>query len=227
MKEDEITWQTIIYDLIKTEQMDPWNVDISLLTKRYLETIRKLQELNFFVSGKVVLASSLLIRIKSHKLLTEDITALDSLLYPSEDEHEELDGSGYKRGRDVDIPSLAMKSPQVRKRKISVNDLMGALQKALEVNKRKILRRREYTNVLIKIPDRKIDITNLIKNLYERILSFFKTKETILFDDLVNSKKSEDKILTLMPLLHLDHQKKVYIDQKVPFGNIEITKFKN
>ncbi|MDP6642075.1 MAG: segregation/condensation protein A [Candidatus Nanoarchaeia archaeon] len=227
MKEDEITWQTIIYDLIKSEQMDPWNVDISLLTKKYLETIRKLQELNFFVSGKVVLASSLLLRIKSHKLLTEDITALDSLLYPSEDEHEELDESGYKRGRDVDIPSLAMKSPQARKRKISVNDLIGALQKALEVNKRKILRRREYTNVNIKIPDRKIDITNLIKNLYERILSFFKTKETILFDDLVNSEKSEDKILTLMPLLHLDHQRKVHIDQKVPFGNIEITKFKH
>jgi len=31
LKESEITWQDIIYDLIKKEQMDPWDVDISKL----------------------------------------------------------------------------------------------------------------------------------------------------------------------------------------------------
>ena len=29
LKESEVTWQDIIYDLIKKEQMDPWDVDIS------------------------------------------------------------------------------------------------------------------------------------------------------------------------------------------------------
>ena len=28
INEDEITWQSIIYDLIKTEQMDPWDINI-------------------------------------------------------------------------------------------------------------------------------------------------------------------------------------------------------
>ena len=41
LKENEITWQTIIYDLINSEQMDPWNVDISLLTQKYIEMIRE------------------------------------------------------------------------------------------------------------------------------------------------------------------------------------------
>ncbi len=226
MKEDEITWQTIIYDLIKSEQMNPWDIDISLLTKKYLETIKRLQELNFFISGKVLLASALLLRIKSHKLLTEDILALDALLYPSE-EYEELDEYDYKKGKDIEIPPLAIKTPQARKRKISVNDLIAALQKALEVNKRKILRRMEYRNINIKIPERKIDITKLIKELYGKILNFFKTKEKITFDELVMSNRREDKILTLVPLLHLDHQNKVIIDQKTPFGEIEITKFRN
>ena len=68
MQRDEITWQTIIYDLIRTEQMDPWDIDISLLTQKYIETVNKLQEMNFFISGKVLLASAILLRIKSYKL---------------------------------------------------------------------------------------------------------------------------------------------------------------
>ena len=226
MKEDEITWQTIIYDLIKSEKMNPWDVDISLLTKRYLETIRKLHELNFFVSGKVILASALLLRIKSHKLLTEDIVALDNLLYPSSEEefHEELDD--LYDNKNTNIPPLAIKSPQARKRTISVNDLITALQKALEVDKRRILRRARYENVNVKIPERKIDITKLIKDLYDKILNYFQSREIILFNDLLTSDKREEKLLTLVPLLHLDHQKKLNLDQKVPFGDIEITRFK-
>ena len=50
MKEDEITWQTIIYDLIKTKQINPWDVDISKLASEYIEIVRKLQETNLFVS---------------------------------------------------------------------------------------------------------------------------------------------------------------------------------
>ena len=36
---DEITWQTIIYELINKGEIDPWDVDISVLTKRYIDSI--------------------------------------------------------------------------------------------------------------------------------------------------------------------------------------------
>ena len=32
----EIGWQEIIYDLINTEQLDPWNINIIILTDKYL-----------------------------------------------------------------------------------------------------------------------------------------------------------------------------------------------
>ena len=50
IQKDEITWQSILVDLIKSEQMDPWNIDISLLSKKYLEAIKNMQEANFFIS---------------------------------------------------------------------------------------------------------------------------------------------------------------------------------
>jgi len=37
----EIGWQEIIYDLINTEQLNPWDIDITVLTNKYLEKIEK------------------------------------------------------------------------------------------------------------------------------------------------------------------------------------------
>ena len=224
MKEDEITWQTIIYDLIKSEKMNPWDVDISLLTKRYLETIRKLHELNFFVSGKVILASALLLRIKSHKLLTEDIVALDNLLYPSSEEefHEELDD--LYDNKNTNIPPLAIKSPQARKRKVTINDLIAALEKALDVNERRVLRHAERNRIPenLVIPQKPADITQIIKELYEKIKVVFTKKEILTFSELVPSDRKEDKIATFIPLLHLANQEKVDLNQQEHFGEIDI-----
>ena len=52
VEKNEISWKTIIYDLINSEKMDPWNVDISQLTKKYLERLHSLKEHDLKVSGK-------------------------------------------------------------------------------------------------------------------------------------------------------------------------------
>ena len=114
-KESEITWQTIIYDLVRKEEMDPWDIDITKLTQKYLQEIKKLQEHDFFISGKVILASSILLRLKSHKLITEHIANFDSLLYPSDESLlDEMQNHDY---REIEIPKLLIKTPQSRRRK--------------------------------------------------------------------------------------------------------------
>ena len=72
-KADEVTWQSIIYELVKSEQMDPWDIDISLLTQKYIEILRSLKEHDFRVSGKVLLAAAILLKIKSTKLVGEEL----------------------------------------------------------------------------------------------------------------------------------------------------------
>src|SRR5271165_6918268 len=66
---EKLTWHEIIYDLINTEQLDPWDVDICLLTNKYLERVRLLEEADFMISSKVLLAAAILLRIKSEILL--------------------------------------------------------------------------------------------------------------------------------------------------------------
>ena len=89
-KADEVTWQSIIYELVKTEQMDPWDIDVSVLTQKYIDMLRGLKEHDFRVSGKVLLAAAILLKMKSNKLVGEDLSELDRLLIGVEGEMEEL-----------------------------------------------------------------------------------------------------------------------------------------
>lgn len=224
LQKDELTWQSLLYELVRTEQMDPWDIDISLLTKRYIETIRKLKEANFFISGKVLLASAILLKMKSTKLVTEDIANFDTYLNPPEETYDEIQDLIENHEEIEERPLLTIKTPQPRKRKVTLNDLMGALQKALNINQRRVIRKVEAQKVNVEIPKIKIDITKLIKDMYTKIINFFNfKKEKLTFDKLVMSDRREDKILTLIPLLHLDHQQKIYLNQAQPFGEIEIT----
>src|SRR3989344_5610993 len=56
---DKLSWQAIIYDLMNTERLDPWDIDISLLANRCLGKVKEFEEANFFVSSKVLLAAAL------------------------------------------------------------------------------------------------------------------------------------------------------------------------
>ena len=226
MQKDEITWQAIIYDLVKSEQMNPWDIDISVLTQKYLEIVRQLQEHNFFISGKVILASAILLKIKSHKFLTENLANFDAQLFQQNEDLLE-DGNYIDPITNQPIPELLIKTPQARKRKIDLNDLMGALDKALKVDQKRLLRRRgERVVHEARLPEKKIDIAALIKSVYNQILGWFTKKEKITFSELVGSDKRDDKINTFIPLLYLSNNHSVDINQETPFGEIDITKYK-
>lgn len=85
---DEVTWQQLLTNLVKKDKMDPWDLDVSLLTKRYIGMIKKMKELDFRVSGKVVLAAAILLKLKSNRLLGEEIDELDRLMNPQDDDIE-------------------------------------------------------------------------------------------------------------------------------------------
>ncbi len=221
--ENEITWQSIIYELVKTEEMDPWDINISLLSHKYIATLKKLQEFDVRISGKVVLAAAILLNIKSTKLLDEE-SRLDDIINPPALEDD--DEVGYQRFSLDGIPSdkitLIPRTPQPRKRKISVFDLVEALQKALEVKQRRVLR---DVVVPMEMPfiDRTLDVTKLILDLNRKIRKMFSEKGRLTFSELVGSDTKEDQVVTLVPLLHLTTQGKVDIDQQSPFGDIDIS----
>src|SRR3989338_10448029 len=222
-KADEITWQSIIFDLVKTEQMDPWDIDVSILTQKYIDMLRTLKEHDFRISGKVLLAAAILLKLKSTKLVGEDLSELDRLLIGVEEEMEEF---GFDETSEVhkldEIPTLIPRTPQPRKRKVSIFDLVDALERALEVKKRRLLHSIPPLN--LEAPKKKKDITEIIREVYGKIKSFFigTLKDKLTFSKLLPSESKEDKVHTFIPLLYLAQQNKIELVQESQFGEIEV-----
>lgn len=219
---DEVTWQSLIHELIKTEQMDPWDIDVSLLTKKYIAIISKLKELDFRISGKVLLAAAILLKMKSNRLIGEDLTQFDRLIAGTEEQLLEEFEDLTEKPELEEKPALIPRTPQPRKRKVSIYDLVEALEKALEVKQRRVMH--SIPPLDVEVPKKTKDITQVIREVYGKIKSFFfkNQKNKLMFSQLVPSDKKEDKIYTFIPLLHLDHQRKINLEQEEPFSDIEI-----
>lgn len=226
VEENEISWKSIIYDLIRKEEMDPWDVNVSLLSQKYIERLKQFKEMDLKVSGKVLLAAALLLKIKSARLVGDDLNEFDRLLAATDvDEEEFYDGLAQelKQGEEKAIYEnieLMPRTPQPRKRKVSVYDLVAALEQALTVKKRRVFNSIRESNV--SVPEKKFDISSAIKGIYSRICSLFKSKDRISFKELVPSESKKDHVYTFIPLLHLFNENKIVLEQKEHFGDIQI-----
>lgn len=220
----EIGWQDIIYDLINTEQLDPWNVNIIILTDKYLEKINTLEETDFFVSSKVLLAAALLLRIKSELLLNKYIKSIDEILFGKKEEKK------YSMERielDEEIPELIPKSPMPRFRKVTLKELIESLNKAIITENRRIKKTIINKNALressIALPKRKYSIKDKIKEIYEGIYGHLQSGDIkkIIFSEFVKPTK-EERIASFSSLLHLENQNKIWLEQIEHFGEIHI-----
>lgn len=221
----ELGWQEIIYDLINTEQLDPWDIDIILLSDKYLEKIGKLEEADFFVSSKVLLAASLLLRIKSEILLNRYIKSIDEILFGKKEQ------SKYSLERielEENIPELIPRSPLPRFRKVTLKELMESLNKAIVTENRRIKKEIVSRNAIretgFSLPKRKFSIKDKIIEVYRNLTDFFKQdrkKNKVSYDEFVNNDRTE-KIFSFLPLLYLEEQKKVWLEQEKPFEDVYI-----
>jgi segregation and condensation protein A len=212
---ETLSWQAIIYDLINTEQLDPWNIDLALLANKYLEKIKEIEEANFFVSSKVLLAAALLLRIKSEILLNEYIPSLDEILFGKKP--ESVAKPLERIELDDDIPGLVPRTPLPRYRKVSLEELMAALGKAIATETRRIrkvivAKQQEYETAL-SMPKYKINLMDRINIVEKQLNEVFKDREEkIAFSQLAGG-TYDGKVGTFIPLLHLDNQQKVWLEQ--------------
>jgi segregation and condensation protein A len=216
---DHLSWQAIILDLINSEQLDPWDVDLVLLTNRYMEKIRGMEEANLFISSKVLFAAALLLRIKSEILLNQYIPSLDDILFGKKEEKK------YVQERielEDEIPELVQRTPLPRYRKVTLQELLSALGKAITTENRRIKKvvtmKQQEIETAISIPRARINLRDKIQEVYARLKKVFVNgkEERVAFSELLGDKKenSEERVGTFVPLLHLDNQHKVFLEQE-------------
>lgn len=222
----EIGWKDIIYDLINTEQLDPWDIDLSILTEKYFQKIQEMEERNFFISSKVLLAASLLLRIKSEILLSKYIKSIDEILFGNK---TELKKQTFERIElEDEIPELIPRSPLPRFKKVTLKELLESLNKAIITENRRIKKEIVNKNALressISLPKRKFSIKDKIIEITNKLEMHFKSKQEhkkITFTELAGENR-EKRIEHFSPLLHLENQKKVWLHQQSHFQEIHI-----
>ncbi|MFH1683044.1 MAG: ScpA family protein [Candidatus Woesearchaeota archaeon] len=230
LNQDDVTWKTLLYDLVKTEQMDPWDVNITHLTKKYVETIKQMKETNLKISGKVLLAAAVLLKIKSSRLVDEDIQELDRLIASAEESEDDEFFSEFTedlltkdRSSIEEKYNLIPRQPQPRTRKVSIYDLVDALQKAMETKRRSLVKQKPQKFEIHK--KSKFDIMETIRDIYSRIKVYLdsnKDKHVTFSQLLPNNPRKQDKVYTFIPLLHLENQRKINTHQPKIFGEIYI-----
>ncbi|OIO81044.1 hypothetical protein AUJ84_01735 [Candidatus Pacearchaeota archaeon CG1_02_32_132] len=220
---ERLSWQAIIYDLVNSEQLDPWDINLSLLVEKYLIKVRELEEANFFVSSKVLLAASILLRMKSEILLHQEIPWLDNVLFGKKEERKYIQ---ERIDLDEEMPNLIPRTPFPRFKRVTLQELIGALGKAIKTENRRIrkevvLRQYEREAETI-IPINMINLDEKIEEIYTRISEIFVDREERLAFSELEHKNRDDKIHAFVSLLHLDNQHKIWLEQEGNFEEIWI-----
>lgn len=222
---DNLSWQDIIYDLINSEQLDPWDINLAILAQKYLIKVKELEEANFVLSSKVLMVASLLLRIKSELLINRYIKDLDDILFSKKEEIQ--DTIKLPEFDEDEIPHLFPRTPLPRFRKVSLTELMEALNKAVETETRrtdrKIFEKDNYERTKFFMPKKSINLVEKINMIHERIRNVFQAQEKITFTEFAGREK-EERINTFIPLLHLDTQSKLWLKQEKHLDEIWILK---
>lgn len=223
---EEVSWQAIIYDLIKTEQLDPWDIDLGILADKYSQVVREMEEANFFVSSKVLLACSLLLRLKSEILINQYIRDLDEALYGRKD------GKRYELERieldEDELPILVPRTPIPRYKRVTLQELMASLNQAMETENRRIRRdikvRQANKSALTVLPNKnRIPLKDRIALVLRRIKQHMKQQpaaDHMKFSHLAQTR--EERLLSFVPILHLSNNEEIYLYQQIHFGEIHM-----
>ena len=223
---EELSWQSIIYDLIKTEQLDPWDIDIAVLANKYVEIIEALEDADFFVSSKVLLACSLLLRLKSEVLINSYIQDLNDALYGRKDDEKRYELERIEIDED-ELPILVPRTPMARHKKVTLKDLIEALDHAVNTETRRIKREivgRQAQKSALKVLPRNnfIPLHIRIKNIHKIVKGHIDSGNSHMKFSCMASER-EEKLASFIPILHLSHEEKIYLRQQKHFGDIHMT----
>ncbi len=198
----------ILLGLVQEHKLDPWDVDIEKIAGVYMQRVREMREFDIRISGRTLLSASVLLRMKSDFVFNGR---------KKPDAEEEL-----KEMFDLDLPELGQitiiqRSP----RKITLLDLMGALQEALKnTPTRKLVHRRKLEKIMQTLSEYHTNIERYLEELYQRVKSLTASGQEASLSALVLERTRLAVARTLLLLLFLDVQGKVVLRQPEPFGEI-------
>jgi len=220
------SWEGILNRL--TEDMDPWDIDLSELAQRFREYLRALRELRFEIPGRMVLACSILLRLKSDDLLASARpTGRDELVDDIQDALEEEAYTWVEPPEDNEFVIPVIRRPN---RQVTVHDLKQALTAAMKVSRRRaerLIGRVEFDADAEFDPFEQFeiggtDISDRLHTLFEKIKNLLSGRRILSFFRLLDKGDKDERVRRFFEILHLAADGQIECSQDEFMGDITI-----
>ena len=219
----------LLLHLIKKSKMEIFDVEISEITKEYLNFINEMNEMNLDIASEYLVMAAELIEIKCRKLLPNSDEDEDS---ENEEENPEeelkrrlMEYKKYKEStqefRSLEEKRFAYftKAPESLQKyskeklendgSVGINDLLDAFQKLLE--------RQEYNKpVNTKIARKELSVKERIVKIRDILKEKKKIEFTSLFDDF----SKPYVVVTFLSVLEMAKNKEIILKQDNNFSDI-------
>mgnify|MGYP001168026698 FL=1 len=215
--------------LIKKNEVDIYNIPITSVTNQYIESIKKMEQLNLEVAGEFFVMASTLMYIKSRYLLPK----------------KDRDNTGFVEEEDDPRWELVEKLIEYKKFKNLATDIQGLIEKTNDYHPRYVSDRTHYPlqQKPLKPIDR-VEIWNVFNNVLSRlsdkitqgeineesvtvsermshILSKLNVESKFYFSNLFENKTTLNMIVaTFLAILELTRLGEIQIDQNSSFDDI-------
>lgn len=214
---EQPAWKTILITLVKSERMDPWNIDIKVLAEKYLQKIRSLNSTDLRLPANAILASAILLKFKARALRLPSLEEDEELRIKSLMTEEELLGGM--------MPELI--SPNlVREGKVSLDMLVQSIEEILDKTKSKVLRERDGRDrPVFNLPFAGLNMEAKMKEFLDLARANADDTGLARFSTIANGMESNAVVEYFLALLFLINQNELSAWQESLFGEIFVSVF--
>lgn len=212
---DQPNWKIILYDLVKSNEIDIWNVNLIELTDLYLEKIKNLQQNNLLVPANALLAAAILLKLKTYSLKLSTISNdEEELKLLSEEDFMAISGS-----IDLNTPT------RLKEGQVSLDELIDIIDVMINKPTKKNIEKRikEVKEFKFILPRKTQEITDRINKLLDVINSYKDSENLVLFSNMTKGQDPSKMIDNyFIPMLFLVQDQKIDAWQEEFFKEIFI-----
>ncbi len=203
-------WNEVLANIVTEEGLDPWNIDIVKLTDTFVAYLQRLKTFDFRIPARFVLIAAVLLRMKCELLIVEE-----------KEEREKKEELPI-----IDLDKIPILGPPVTRkptRKVTLDELISALNKAMDFKERKETKKMVMRRAVETLIEPEEDIGTKIKKIFEEITTEIRIgRGTAKFSKLVRKWGRIEIVSVFVPLLHIIREGKIDCEQEEPFQEIYI-----
>ncbi len=191
---------SILFDILRISKLKPWQIKLTELLKNFLNKMKETGEIDFPASGIALLSSSIIHRMKSESILKMEDPPKPPQVKPEE----------------PDLPPLPPPLIKFEYAPISISEIIKALEKVLEKEKKTLLIKNEFFSppaITEQLDDFLLNIKDYVNKFYEVLTSKAENGKPIYFKELIQGQPLLQIIRYFLMLLFLANEGKINIIQ--------------